>query len=568
MTLDGFNQVGGAVTGNIKDVKIISKQNTSTTDGSSQSVGGSITFGGMPSFSVGASETTGNRSYVDTPSSLIIGEGSNLTIGNLDNTAGIVGTKDGGKMTVGNYTGHDLINVDEYNTTGGNLSFGGVEGINEQGQQTTNFGLTGLGVTYQNKEKEGVSNNTVVGDVTIGTATGDAINYDESKAQETTKDEDTGLINFNLDAPVLGLLTEDGRRKFKVDLYAIKKEIQKRIEKFILPNIKKILEKQKLGKNLSKKELKDLEIYNLVLAFDGTGVRTQMDKDYKENCEYMKENGFSFDGKNTVKYDLYSIDEKGNMSFNESEVKRFIEDADNFRSNNNLSETEYERVETAVASVLNTLYSELILTNKSYQDFKTDWINRTVYNISIAEKLGELDGNIYEREPKDGEVMAWETKFLKIAINSINDSLYLYLYSNQAILPEVMLKLDSNDDGYVPNMEDGYLISPVLTDSASNGYNRGNHTISLKLGPEYHELTHIIQYFLLRNYDTLSKNGIVSDLFAVAELFKINASFNIVSGLNYGNDLFERDAMGTYNGTTGRSIDISRNIVNPIPVKR
>lgn len=42
MTLSGFNQVGGKVTGNIENLTIESKQNTSTTTGSTK--GGSVSL--------------------------------------------------------------------------------------------------------------------------------------------------------------------------------------------------------------------------------------------------------------------------------------------------------------------------------------------------------------------------------------------------------------------------------------------------------------------------------------------------------------------------------------------
>ena len=66
MTLSGFNQVGGKVTGNIENLTIESKQNTSTTTGSTK--GGSIGFvpNGMPtSINANYSQTNGERKYVN-----------------------------------------------------------------------------------------------------------------------------------------------------------------------------------------------------------------------------------------------------------------------------------------------------------------------------------------------------------------------------------------------------------------------------------------------------------------------------------------------------------------------
>lgn len=210
MTLNGFNQVGGAVTGNIKDVKIISKQNTSTTDGESVngSVGIPIMGGGAVTGSVGFSTTTGDRAYVDTPSSLIVGAGSNLTIGNGTNIGGIVGTTDGGSMIIKNYYGEDIENHDTYNTTGASI---GMSGATSSGGKPK---ITGFGVQYENRELEGTTHNTVIGNVSIGNATGDEINRDETKVQETTKNTDTGAIDTYVEGGVLDLLTVQGRKDF------------------------------------------------------------------------------------------------------------------------------------------------------------------------------------------------------------------------------------------------------------------------------------------------------------------------------------------------------------------
>ena len=66
MTLSGFNQIGGKVTGNIQNLTIESKQNTSTTTGNTK--GGSIGFvpNGMPtSINANYSQTNGERKYVN-----------------------------------------------------------------------------------------------------------------------------------------------------------------------------------------------------------------------------------------------------------------------------------------------------------------------------------------------------------------------------------------------------------------------------------------------------------------------------------------------------------------------
>ena len=104
MTLSGFNQVGGKVTGNIQNLTIESKQNISNTTGSSKS--GSIGFAlnGIPnSISANYSKTNGERKYVDTPTTFIIGDGSNLKVGKVENTAGAIGATGNGKLSIDEY---------------------------------------------------------------------------------------------------------------------------------------------------------------------------------------------------------------------------------------------------------------------------------------------------------------------------------------------------------------------------------------------------------------------------------------------------------------------------------
>ncbi|MDR2878301.1 MAG: hypothetical protein LBV03_00075, partial [Fusobacteriales bacterium] len=66
--------------------------------------------------------------------------------------------------------------------------------------------------------KEGITHNTVVGNVEIGTSSGDEINRDIDKMQETTKDKDSGHYNIFVEKDVLVLATEKGREDFKASL--------------------------------------------------------------------------------------------------------------------------------------------------------------------------------------------------------------------------------------------------------------------------------------------------------------------------------------------------------------
>ena len=177
MTLSGFNQEGGTVTGNIQNLTIESKQNTSTTTGSTK--GGSIGFApnGMPSVSANYSQTNGERKYVDTPTTFIIGDGSNLKVGKVDNTASAIGTSGNGKLSIDEYVGHNLENKDKTTTKGASLSLSPNSNV-----------ISGVGINYANKDLESMTKNTVIGNVEIGKSSGDEINKDLASMTEVTKD--------------------------------------------------------------------------------------------------------------------------------------------------------------------------------------------------------------------------------------------------------------------------------------------------------------------------------------------------------------------------------------------
>ena len=62
-------------------------------------IGGSIGFApnGMPSGSASYSQTNGERRVVDSPTTFIIGDGSNLKVGKVENIAGAIGS---GKLSI------------------------------------------------------------------------------------------------------------------------------------------------------------------------------------------------------------------------------------------------------------------------------------------------------------------------------------------------------------------------------------------------------------------------------------------------------------------------------------
>ena len=212
MTLSGFNQVGGKVTGNIQNLTIESKQNTSTTTGSTK--GGSIGFApnGMPtSISANYSQTNGERKYVDDPTTFIIGDGSNLKVGKVENTAAAIGTSGNGKLSIDEYVGYNLENNDETKTKGGSISL-----------SQSSIPISGVGVNYANRDLESVTKNTVVGNVEIGKSSGDEINKDLDTMTEVTKDEDTKTNVFVESQTIRYAVNPES---FKEDLQKAKNEI-------------------------------------------------------------------------------------------------------------------------------------------------------------------------------------------------------------------------------------------------------------------------------------------------------------------------------------------------------
>jgi len=175
MTLSGFNQEGGTVTGNIQNLTIESKQNTSTTTGSTKGGSLSIAPNGMPSGSINYSQTNGERKYVDNATTFLIGNGSNLKIGKVENTAGAIGATGNGKLSIDEYVGHNLENVDKSKTVGGSVGI-------------STSGINSIGINYNDRKQEGITKNTVVGNVEIGKSSGDEINKDLASMTEVTKD--------------------------------------------------------------------------------------------------------------------------------------------------------------------------------------------------------------------------------------------------------------------------------------------------------------------------------------------------------------------------------------------
>ena len=206
MTLSGFNQEGGKVTGNIGKVEVISRQNTSTTTGSSKGVNLGISANGIPSsVNINAGRTNGNRAFVDNQSTFVVGEGSNLHVGTVENTGAVIGKEGNSTFKIDTYVGKDIQNYDTMTTTGGSIgaSLGGKPKI------------TNVGFNQDSRDKQGITRNTVVGNVEITKAEGSPINRDLGKANEITKDTHRST-NINVEPQVIEYISNPA--KFKEDL--------------------------------------------------------------------------------------------------------------------------------------------------------------------------------------------------------------------------------------------------------------------------------------------------------------------------------------------------------------
>ena len=209
MTLSGFNQEGGTVTGNIENLTIESKQNTSTTKGSTKGGSLSVSANGLPSGSANYSKTNGERRVVDNASTFIIGDGSDLKVAKVENTASAIGTTENGKLSIDEYVGHNLENVDKLKTAGGSVG-------------VSTSGVTSIGVNYSDKKQEGITKNTVIGNVEIGKSSGDEINRDLDTMTEITEDRDF-KTNINVESQTINYIKNP--EKFKEDLQKAKNEI-------------------------------------------------------------------------------------------------------------------------------------------------------------------------------------------------------------------------------------------------------------------------------------------------------------------------------------------------------
>jgi len=175
-------------------------------------IGGSIGFAlnGMPnSISANYSQTDGERKYVDNTTTFLIGNGSNLKIGKVENTAAAIGATGNGKLSIDEYVGHNLENVDKSKTVGGSVGI-------------STSGINSIGINYNDRKQEGITKNTVIGNVEIGKSSGAEINKDLASMTEVTKDRKFET-NVNIESQTIKYALNP--EAFKQDLAKAKDEI-------------------------------------------------------------------------------------------------------------------------------------------------------------------------------------------------------------------------------------------------------------------------------------------------------------------------------------------------------
>lgn len=212
MTLSGFNQEGGKVTGNIGKLVVESRQNTSTTTGRSSGASVGISANGVPSsLNVNGSRTNGSRAFVDNQSTFIVGEGSSLYVGMLENSEAVIGKEGNSTFKIDNYVGKDIQNHDTMKTTDGSI------GISTEKPRITNVGFN-----KDSRDKQGITRNTVIGDVEIGETSESPINRDITRANEVTRDTHSST-NINVESQTIEYATNPA--KLKEDIGKAKEEI-------------------------------------------------------------------------------------------------------------------------------------------------------------------------------------------------------------------------------------------------------------------------------------------------------------------------------------------------------
>ena len=533
MTLSGFNQEGGKVTGNIGKLIVESRQNTSTTTGSSSGIGVGISANGMPSsVNVSGSRTNGNRAFVDNQSSFIVGEGSNLQFGTLENTGAVVGKQGNSTFKIDSYIGKDIQNHDTMKTTGGSL-----------GISTGKPRITNVGFNQDSRDKQGITRNTVVGDVEIAGTEGSPINRDLGKANEVTRDTHSST-NINVESQLIEYALNP--IKFKKDLEVAILEgngklnliIEKLSNEYNIENInnqinqEELIKIQKKANDGLKLNEKERQIYNFYLKTNDLYFEFIDSKleDIKKIVDVDKINNELND-----KDKLYTINEFGKKELNFENTYKYLSEYTKKNtwtvtdSDGNVYNKAEREAEEVIAAMYSLIYEEKIKNNSEFQNFRKDWVTKAIVNyyndkllVTNALKLDKLVDPVLEKKV-DNDI-AKHTK------NAVNETLENYLYKNY---PKG-IKFEKSNRDYPNITEDGKWIYPELEEPKkySGAYSPYKNTIQMKQlysatkrGIYYHETEHGIQTFFSTNYYQLSNKGYNDKLVDVGRWFGLNDMF-------------------------------------------
>ena len=332
MTLSGFNQEGGKVTGNIGKIEVISRQNTSTTTG--------VSLGGNPK-------------------------------------------------------------------------------------------ITNIGFNQDSRDKQGITRNTVVGDVEIAEAEGSPINRDLEKADEVTKDTHRST-NINVESQTIEYANNPG--KLKEDIGKAKKEISDVATEIFYADTENMPNDTKDCRAVVKKdETGKYQIYIDMNQIDSTSnligtLFEEISHSIDEKAERQQE--MTQKQKDRGEYGLESLDHPTNDYFKEQykdNGKEFISKGDglNYMKNNVLYIFLLCKVCFSIGN------SDIILNSDKFLNDKIMEVRKISYNgYGEIQKLyfykdGTVDNIVFK---DDGSIF-----IEKLKIKSKNDILFLNNLSIEAI---------------------------------------------------------------------------------------------------------------------------------------
>ena len=590
MVLNGFNQEGGKLTGNIGKVEVISRQNTSTTTGSSRGMSLGISANGVPSsVNISGSRTNGDRAFVDNQSTFIVGEGSSLHVGTLENTGAVIGKEGNSTFKIDSYVGKDIQNYDTMTTTGGSIgaSLGGKPKI------------TNVGFNQDSRDKQGITRNTVVGDVEIGETSGSPINRDLAKANEVTRDTHSST-NINVESQTIEYATNPEKfiEDFDFAIFGGKEKINSIIEMFA----------KKYNINLEKEPLTYEKIIDIQNKVNQGLILTQEENTIYTFYKEVQELYFSDmdDKRQEIKKSIdidklnnslnkedkfYIINGKGEKELNFENINKYLKEY--IKKNTVLGERGGERgqvpkytdkekkkeVEDTIASIYTLVYEEKILKNQEFQNFRKEWIVQAIINYNQdTQIIDDSNSRFVSGIPKleDRNLKIYE--HIESALEKTLDKFLYKNYTSETKFNGNSVNIDNNGKLIIPKIE-----------KIENYYKKINQEIPVNLpkafySPDYniifsnpnraedgllfHETGHTVQIFLENIYPEFHDKNYNNELIDVGRWFSLNNLYLAKPGFSgsiYRLNIREQDSMDIYDGS-GKSFfnEMSKEIIKKI----